>query len=162
MEIRSTSWHETCIIRAQREFLPCCWARGWGLEGAPPGAPIVIREVIHMISTLLAAAALLVAVVALIIAYQARSYAHNCTEFVAKVSRSAPQFDELATLGVELTTQRDALAQISKGLRTIRNRMNVRETNARRKVEAETEDDAEWLRKTTAQLQVGAQPRKEQ
>ena len=112
-----------------------------------------------MFSTILAAVACAASIISLIISIRAHSYARKCYEYVRQVSRMRPGFDELATLSTELTAHKDALAQISKGLRTIRNRMNVRETNAKRKLDAETateeSDDEKWLRETNAALQAG-------
>lgn len=116
-----------------------------------------------MFSTYLAAASLLISLGALVFALHARAYARDCYEFVQAVSQSKPEFDELAALSAELTTQKDALKQISAGLRTIRNRMNVRETNARRKVDTGTaeESDEDWIRRVNAELQIGKPLEKE-
>ncbi|MCP5092860.1 MAG: hypothetical protein GY949_18255 [Gammaproteobacteria bacterium] len=110
-----------------------------------------------MFYTALASAAFVVSIAALAIALLARSYSRDCYLYVRKVAESEPQFTEMAALGAELTAQKDALAQISKGLRTIRNRMNVRETNAKRKVanDSQETDDEAWIRTTNARLQAG-------
>lgn len=112
-----------------------------------------------MIYTILASVALAASLIAVAISVSAYSHARKCFDYVRQVSQMRPGFDELATLSTELTSQKDALVQISKGLRTIRNRMNVRETNAKRKLDqektADESDDEKWLRETNAALQTG-------
>lgn len=149
-----------------RFFNACTGARA-GIRGiAAPASPTLPKSMpqqrgMHMFSTISAAVASLVSIIAIVFALRARSYARQCYQFVERVAGSSANFSELATLSAELTTQKDALAQISKGLRTIRNRMNVRETNARRKVdqekpaEKEESEDEAWLRAANARMAAG-------
>lgn len=89
-------------------------------------------------AVIVAAIALICAGIGVFFAISARTYAHKCFEYVDRVSKQPPQQAEVAELEMELTLQKDALAQISKGLRTIRNRMNVRETNEKRSLNKAT------------------------
>lgn len=112
-----------------------------------------------MISTYLAAFAVLLALAALVVAAQAVKYARDCTQWIELNNKQSLELKKLMEIETELTMHADLIEGVRKSMHKLRSRIHMRNVNAGNDATGAPDPDKDpqgWKRYMNEQLTTGA------